>query len=85
LARLGDERLGDERLGDERLGDERLGDERLGDERLGDEEEVLRFPFRNEAGVDQKGERATIWLQIKSLRFIHCAARLVSASVGPDC
>jgi len=42
-------------------------------------------PFRNEAGVDQKGERATRWLQIKSLRLIHCAARLVSASVGPDC
>jgi hypothetical protein len=60
------------------------------EKKLGDEEEVLRFgafpgPFRNEAGVDQKGERATRWLQIQSLRLIHCAARLVSASVGQDC
>jgi transposase len=58
-------------------------------QRLNDEEEVLRFrafprPFRNDAGVDRKGERATRWLQ-GDLRFIHCAAQLVSASVGPDC
>lgn len=47
----------------------------LAKKRFGDEEEVLRFgafprPFRNEAGVDQKGERATRWLRINSLRLI---------------